>query len=143
LVIVTMIDVASRVLVVTPGEWTTEPMPGIPPNTDTAIADADDLADEVFLSSASFITPPRLFHRAAGAPLEQTKSAPAFFDADGIDSASTSRHQTTERRSRTSWWHTKTRANPGLPFSTGTVVRDLADAGLQRFARTAVAGPRL
>ena len=50
-----------------------------------AIADADDLADEVFLKSASFITPPRLFHRAAGAPLEQIKSAPAFFDADGID----------------------------------------------------------
>jgi prolyl oligopeptidase len=85
MIIVTMTDVASRVLVVTPGEWTTEPMPGIPPNTDTAIADADDLADEVFLISASFITPPRLFHRAAGAPLEQIKSAPAFFDADGID----------------------------------------------------------
>jgi prolyl oligopeptidase len=84
LVLVTLTDVASRVLVVTPGSWQTAPMPGIPPNTDTVITGADDIADEIFLDSDSFTMPSRLFYSAAGAPLEQIKSAPAFFDAEGI-----------------------------------------------------------
>ncbi len=84
LILVTLTDVASRVLVITPGSWQTAPMPGIPPNTDTVITGADDIVDEIFLEADSFTMPSRLFYSAAGAPLEQIKSAPAFFDADGI-----------------------------------------------------------
>ncbi len=84
LVLVTLTDVASRVLVVTPGSWQTAPMPGIPPNTDTVIQGADDIADEIFLGSDSFTMPSRLFYSSAGAPPVQIKSEPALFDAEDI-----------------------------------------------------------
>jgi prolyl oligopeptidase len=84
LITVTLADVASRVEVVTPGSWTAEPVPGIPDNTNTVIVGTDELGDEIFLDSSGFNTPSRLVHGPAEGPLEQIKSAPAFFDAEDI-----------------------------------------------------------
>ncbi len=87
LIIVMLADVASRVEIVTPGSWQRRPVRDVPPNTNTVIAAADDTGDEIFLDSSGFITPSRLLHGAAGVnngPLEQIKSAPAFFDAENI-----------------------------------------------------------
>jgi prolyl oligopeptidase len=84
LVVVTLADVASRVEIVTPGSWRAEPVAGIPAATNTAIAAADDLGDEIFLDSSGFDAPSRLLRAAADGPPEQIKSAPAFFDAEDL-----------------------------------------------------------
>ncbi|MGH3971642.1 MAG: S9 family peptidase, partial [Mycobacterium sp.] len=84
LVIVTLADVASRVEVVTPGSWERRPIADVPANTNTVIVAADDIGDEIFLDSSGFDTPSRLLHGAAGGPLQQIKSAPALFEAEGI-----------------------------------------------------------
>jgi len=87
LVVVTLSDVASRVEIVTPGSWQRRPVTDVPANTNTVIVAADDTGDEIFLDSSGFTTPSRLLHGAAGVasgPLEQIKSAPAFFDSDGM-----------------------------------------------------------
>ena len=84
LVIVTLADVVSRVETVTPGTWVTEPVPGLPDNTNAVIVDTDDLGDEIFLDFSGFTTPSRLLHGPVEGPLQQIKSAPAFFDADDI-----------------------------------------------------------
>lgn len=81
LVVVTLADVASRVEVYTPGEWTAQPVPGLPDNTNTVIVAADDLGDEIFLDSSGFDTPSRLLQGAAGGELTEIKRAPSFFDA--------------------------------------------------------------
>jgi prolyl oligopeptidase len=85
LVLVTLRDVASHVDIVTPGAWTAEPARDIPPATATVVVDIDDEGDEVFYDSSGFTSPSRLLRGTAGGALEQLKSAPAFFDAEGID----------------------------------------------------------
>src|SRR3954466_12660847 len=84
LVIVTLADVVSRVQTVTPGTWATEPVPGIPDNTNAVIVDTDDLGDELFLDLSGFTTPSRLLHGPIEGPLELVKSAPSFFDAEDL-----------------------------------------------------------
>ncbi|ORW00927.1 prolyl oligopeptidase [Mycobacterium kyorinense] len=84
LVVVTLADVASRVEIVEPGSWERQPVDDVPANTNTVVVAADDLGDEIFLDSSGFDTPSRLLHGAAGGPLQQIKSAPAFFDAEGL-----------------------------------------------------------
>jgi prolyl oligopeptidase len=84
LVIVTLADVASRVEVVTPGSWQRRAVTDVPANTNTVIAGADDDGDEIFLDSSGFDTPSRLLHGSVDGPLQQIKSAPAFFDAENI-----------------------------------------------------------
>ncbi|ORV09990.1 prolyl oligopeptidase family serine peptidase [Mycobacterium celatum] len=84
LVVVTLADVASRVEIVEPGSWERQPVDDVPAHTNTVIVAADDLGDEIFLDSSGFDTPSRLLHGAAGGPLQQIKSAPAFFDAEGL-----------------------------------------------------------
>lgn len=84
LVLVTLSDVASSVAVLTPGTWTAEPMPGIPPNTNTVVVAADDTVDEVFLDSSGFDSPSRLLHGPVDGPLDEVKAAPAFFDAENL-----------------------------------------------------------
>ncbi|WP_197373429.1 prolyl oligopeptidase family serine peptidase [Mycolicibacterium baixiangningiae] len=81
LVVVTLADVASRVDVYTPGEWTAQSVPGLPDNTNTVIVAADDLGHEIFLDSSGFDTPSRLLHGTAGGELTEIKRAPSFFDA--------------------------------------------------------------
>jgi len=85
LIMVTLADVASRVEVVTPGSWRREPVPGIPPNTNTVIVTTDDLGDEIFLDSSGFDTPSRLLYGTDDGPLTEIKRAPAFFDADDLE----------------------------------------------------------
>jgi prolyl oligopeptidase len=87
LVLVTLRDVASHVDIVTPGSWTAEPARDIPPATATVVVDVDDEGDEVFYDSSGFTSPSRLLYGTAGGALEELKTAPAFFDAEGIDVA--------------------------------------------------------
>lgn len=85
LVVVTLADVASRVQIFTPGEWTATDLPGVPPNTNTVIAAADSRGDEIFLDSSGFVTPSQLLHGTPDGPVTRIKQAPGFFDADGIE----------------------------------------------------------
>lgn len=87
LVLVTLHDVASRVEVVTPGSWQRRPVAEVPANTNTVVAAADDTGDEIFLDSSGFDRPSRLLHGPVDGPLTQIKSAPAFFDTDGLEVA--------------------------------------------------------
>ena len=84
LILVTLADVASRVLVVTPESWTAAPLPGIPANTNTVIVATDDTGDEIFVDSSGFTTPSQLMCGPAEGPLEPVKAAPAFFDGADI-----------------------------------------------------------
>ena len=84
LVMVTLADVASRVEIVTPGSWSTEPVTGVAPSSATVIVDTDHLGDEIFLDSSGFLTPSTLLHGTAGGEPEPIKSAPSFFDAAGL-----------------------------------------------------------
>lgn len=85
LVLTTLHDVATQVFVVTPGTWTAEPAPDIPPANTTVLVDIDDEGDEVFYDSSGYTSPSRLLHGTAGGALQVVKSAPEFFDASGID----------------------------------------------------------
>lgn len=84
LVIVSLVDVASRVEIVMPGSWQREPVAGIPAATNTVVVSADDTGDEFFLDSSGFDSPSRLMRGTDDGRLEQIKSAPAFFDAENI-----------------------------------------------------------
>lgn len=84
LVVVTLADVASRVEIVAPPDWERRPVADVPANTNTVIVAADDTGDEIFLDSSGFDTPSRLLHGAVDGPLQQIKSAPGFFDAEGL-----------------------------------------------------------
>ncbi|AOS94645.1 prolyl oligopeptidase [Mycobacterium intracellulare subsp. chimaera] len=104
LVIVSLVDVASRVEIVTPSRpsgddplrpapprlrssraaWRREPVAGIPAATNTVVVSADDTGDEFFLDSSGFDTPSRLMRGTDDGALEQLKSAPAFFDAENV-----------------------------------------------------------
>jgi prolyl oligopeptidase len=84
LVMVTLADVASRVEVLTPGSWERRTVTDVPANTNTVIAGADEDGDELFLDSSGFESPSRLLHGPVAGPLEQIKSAPAFFDAQNV-----------------------------------------------------------
>ncbi len=84
LLLVTLADVASVVEIVTFGSWQREPLAGIPAATNTVIVAADDTDDEFFLDSSGFDAPSRLMRGTGPGPLDQVKSAPAFFDAENI-----------------------------------------------------------
>ncbi|ORW93679.1 prolyl oligopeptidase family serine peptidase [Mycolicibacter terrae] len=85
LVLVTLRDVASRVEVITPGDWQRRPVTEVPANTNVVIAAADDTGDEIFLDSSGFAHPSRLLHGPVDGSLTEIKSAPAFFDAEGLN----------------------------------------------------------
>ena len=85
LVLVTLVDVATNVEIVTPGSWRREPIPGIPASASTGIVDVDEYGDEIFLDSSGFDSPSRLLWGHAGGEVTQIKSAPAFFDASDIE----------------------------------------------------------
>ena len=84
LLLVSLADVASRVEIVTPGDWRREAVAGIPPATNTVVVSSDDTGDEFFLDSSGFDSPSRLMRGTDDGQLEQIKSAPAFFDAENI-----------------------------------------------------------
>ncbi|HEX5252840.1 MAG TPA: prolyl oligopeptidase family serine peptidase [Mycobacterium sp.] len=84
LLIVSLADVASRVEIVTPGDWRREAVAGIPAATNTVVVSSDDTGDEFFLDSSGFDSPSRLMRGTDDGQLEQIKSAPGFFDAENI-----------------------------------------------------------
>ncbi len=84
LILSTLVDVATRVELVTPGSWRREPIVGIPANATTVIVDVDEYGDEMFLDSSGFESPSRLLWGHAGREVTEIKSAPAFFDASDI-----------------------------------------------------------
>ncbi|GAY14710.1 peptidase [Mycobacterium sp. shizuoka-1] len=83
LLLVTLVDVASRVEIVTPGSWKRETIAGVGDNT--VIVATDDTGDEIFLDSSDFATPSRLLHGSAGGELTEVKRAPSFFDAADLE----------------------------------------------------------
>ena len=85
LVLVVLADVTSQVMIVTPGIWTLQEVPGVPANTNTVIVDADEHGDEIFLDASGFDTPSRLLWGRAGTEMTTIKSAPEFFDASDIE----------------------------------------------------------
>ncbi len=87
LLLVTLVDVASRVEIVTPGSWERAPLTGIPAATESVIVAADDTGDEFFLDSSGFDSPSHLLRGTGTGPLEQIRSAPAFFDAENLSIA--------------------------------------------------------
>ena len=84
LLIVSLADVASRVEIVTPGDWRREAVAGIPAATNTVVVSADDTGHEFFLDSSGFDSPSRLMRGTDDGQLEQIKSAPGFFEAENI-----------------------------------------------------------
>src|SRR6202008_2798773 len=86
-ILVTLVDVASRVEVVTPGSWKRAPIAGIPPNTNTTLVDVDEYGDEMFLDSSGFDSPSRLLWGHAGGEVAEIKSGPAVFDASDLSGA--------------------------------------------------------
>jgi prolyl oligopeptidase len=84
LVVVTLADVASRVEIVTPGDWRAEPVSGLPEATNTVIVAADHTGDEFFLDSSGFDRPSRLLRASASGELDEVKSVPEFFDAQNL-----------------------------------------------------------
>jgi prolyl oligopeptidase len=81
LLLVSLVDVASRVEVITPGTWQRQPVP-LPANTNAVIAAADHTGDEIFVDCSGFDAPSRMLHGPAGGQLHEIKSAPSFFDTD-------------------------------------------------------------
>jgi prolyl oligopeptidase len=106
LVVVTLVDVASRVEVFTPASWQASPIPGVPDNTNTVIATADHPVTKSSWIQA--VSTPRLdcctgrqlaiWPRSSGRRRSSTRAISS--------SHSTSRRLMTGPRSRTSWWAT-------------------------------------
>ncbi len=69
LILSTLVDVATKVELVTPGSWRREPITGIPANATTVIVDVDENGDEMFLDSSGFESPSRLLW---GMPVERS-----------------------------------------------------------------------
>ena len=65
-------DVATVVEVLTPGTWQSEPLPGVPENTNTGLAGVDAFGDEIFLSTSGFDKPPRLLHGPSAGPVRRS-----------------------------------------------------------------------
>ena len=84
LILLTLVDVASRLEIASPGSWHREPVAGIPPNTNTVIVDVDEYGDEIFVDCSGFTVPSRLLWGHPGESLVEVKSAPAFFDATDL-----------------------------------------------------------
>lgn len=85
MVLVTLVDVATHVELVTPATWTREPIPGVPEHATTVIVDVDEYGDEIFLDSSGFDRPSTLLWGHAGGEVTPIKSAPSFFDASDIE----------------------------------------------------------
>lgn len=140
LVLVTLHDVASRVEVITPGDWERRPVAEVPANTNTVIATADHTGDEIFLDSSGFDRPSRLLHGPVDGPLTEIKAAPAFSMPMAWTSASTSRRRRTAPQSPISWCARP--APPGRPCWAATAGSRWPAPRLRRGAGPAVAVPR-
>ncbi len=86
-------DVRSVLEILTPaaGQWQRAPLPGVPELAQTEVAETDPVdSDEYMLLSSGFTQPGTLLYGQAGEAVEsgtgpeELKSAPAFFDPDGL-----------------------------------------------------------
>ncbi|MFD0783337.1 prolyl oligopeptidase family protein [Micromonospora azadirachtae] len=84
LIIATLVDVRSRLTVLTPGEtgWRREPLAGVPADEHSRLVETDpDLGDDYLLASEGFLRPATLRLGRVGGPVEVLKREPASFDA--------------------------------------------------------------
>ncbi len=85
----TLVDVKSRVEVLTPGKkaWERTDMPGLPGNGTVSVSAVDaDHSDAVFVNTSDFITPSTYSHRES--PFAESVTLgqlPSFFDAEGME----------------------------------------------------------
>ncbi|MCW4352375.1 prolyl oligopeptidase family serine peptidase [Hoyosella sp. YIM 151337] len=85
LVLELMRDVRSELRILTPGTWTGETLPGLPPLDTAEVVDTDpDNSDEIFISTSGYTSPATLWHGSIGAPIEVIKALPPLFDARDI-----------------------------------------------------------
>jgi prolyl oligopeptidase len=87
LILEVLVDVQSRLEVLTPGEtgWRREPLAGTPEFGHTRIVDTEpDHSDAYLLSSSGFLQPDTLRLGHVGGAVEVLKQEPAFFDAYGM-----------------------------------------------------------
>jgi prolyl oligopeptidase len=82
-----LVDVKNRLFLLTPGPgaWRREPLPGVPALGSVAAHGVDPQASDAWmLTVTDYLTPDSLWLGEAGQP-ERLKSAPAFFDASGLE----------------------------------------------------------
>ena len=143
LVLVTLVDVASRVEIVTPGSWQAEPVPGIPDNTNTVIVDVDELRRRNLPGLQRFRHAVAAAVRARRvANSRRSSGAPAFFDADDIDV--TQHFVTSDDGTSIPYFVVGHRSRDAARAdAAGRLrrLRDVDDPGLRRCAGPAVAGP--
>ncbi|SBT45649.1 prolyl oligopeptidase family serine peptidase [Micromonospora auratinigra] len=87
LILATLVDVRSRLEVLTPDDrcWRREPLPGAPADEHSRIvATEPDHDDAYLLDSEGFLQPATLRLGRVGGPVETLKREPAFFDPDGL-----------------------------------------------------------
>lgn len=87
LVLNTLVDVRSRLVVLTPTEegWRRGELPGLPEIGTVGVGGVDPLeSDAVWLTVTDFLTPTTLAVAEVGEQPEPLKAMPAFFDADGL-----------------------------------------------------------
>jgi prolyl oligopeptidase len=87
LVLNTLVDVNSRVEVLTPGDdgWRRGALPGLPEIGSIGVSAVDSIDSEsVWLTVTDFLTPTTLHVARVGETPETLRSMPAFFDSDGL-----------------------------------------------------------
>ncbi|WP_028851471.1 prolyl oligopeptidase family serine peptidase [Thermocrispum municipale] len=86
LLLVTLTDVKSRLLVVEPGSWQQHDLPGIPDIGSADLVDTSpDDSNEYFLQTSGFTQPSTLSRGVVGDEKPQIlKRSPAWFDTDGL-----------------------------------------------------------
>ncbi len=89
LVLVELDNVANRLYVLTPtdGKWKREVLPEAAPFVSTSIRAVDaDESDDYFMTVSGYLTPATLlFGTIGGKPAEKLKSAPSFFNSEGLE----------------------------------------------------------
>ncbi|MDM4772371.1 prolyl oligopeptidase family protein [Solimonas sp. SE-A11] len=81
-------DVKSRLFMLTPQDkgWKRAPLPGAPSIGSVSVGGVDaDESDDYFMLVTGYLTPSTLFHGRVGEKPKALKSAPAFFDAKGLE----------------------------------------------------------
>ncbi|GED96695.1 prolyl oligopeptidase family serine peptidase [Gordonia crocea] len=85
LVLITLHDVATRVSLLTLGDWQPAELAGLPDLATISILDTDpEDGDEIFLSSSTFTTPPTLLHGNTIDGVGPIKHSPEFYDSTGV-----------------------------------------------------------
>ncbi|NNG98991.1 S9 family peptidase [Gordonia araii NBRC 100433] len=85
LVLTTLHDVATRVSLLTLGDWKPQTLDGLPELATISILDTDpEDGDEIFLSTSTFTTPPTLLHGTTVDGVAPIKHSPEFYDSSDV-----------------------------------------------------------